>query len=167
MVFLLNLNDMLDNCNVCEGKGVWVLANVLSDGANEVYEAYTDCRTTTNAHVYHGTWAEVINILIQRFSIGNTSMDLQNIVTQVFQRRDNNNLKFETQYFKASRQCRNIFLAMEKVNYYVCDLKPSFCKKMLEKVRSMPPNMRSNFTSNRLMFPASVNETRLIAKIDE
>lgn len=63
-------------------------------------------------------------------------------------------LAFETRFSKATRQYRHIFLAMEKVKYYVRGLKSSISEEMLEELRRISPNLRSSLIENRCIAAA-------------
>lgn len=95
-------------------------------------------------HVCSGIWPMFIHALIQRFSIENWNHEEQNFETRASQRPDRDKLEFENQFSKSTEQCRQIFTAIEKVNYYFCGLKPPICEEMLKEIRRMVPNQRSN-----------------------
>lgn len=53
LTFWTNHENKFDICGVCRGKVGSVLAYRLSEGAKDVYKAYTASGLSTDAHVYH------------------------------------------------------------------------------------------------------------------
>lgn len=113
LAFLAKLKYTFDNCGVSEGKTVCVLACLLSNGAEEVYEAYFTDGISTDPHVYHGTFPVVINVPIQGFLNKNVLEKKHDFVTRAFQRPDGDELGLEIRFSKATRQCRH-FLKLEE-----------------------------------------------------
>lgn len=67
LAFLVPLKDTLDKRGVSVKETVRVIAYMLRDNAEKVYETYTSEGLKADAYVYHGSWPMVISALIQRF----------------------------------------------------------------------------------------------------
>lgn len=121
------------------------------NGAQKVYKAFSAIEMSIQVHVYHGTWAVIINALIPHFLTETVLQEPHGLVTQSFQRLGKDKLKLETRFSKITRQFHQLFTAMGKVNYYVCSLKQSICEDILKGLPRMPPNVRSNLIDIKTM----------------
>lgn len=57
-----------------------------------------------------------------------------------------------------------MFSAIEKVNYYIRDLKPSDREEALEELRRMPPNFRPSLIDIRRNTAAKVDSQQTLLK---
>lgn len=53
LTFLTNIKNIFDSCGACKGKIVRVLSYLLSNGTEELCEAYTANEMSFDAHPYH------------------------------------------------------------------------------------------------------------------
>lgn len=61
------LKDLFYNCGVCECETLHVLAHLLRDGTERVFEACTANKMSTNAHVCDKIRPAIANALSKRF----------------------------------------------------------------------------------------------------
>lgn len=116
----------------------------LRDKSEKVLKAYTANGINTDAHVYHESWSGVIRALIQRKLTKTGPRKTNDLVTRALEQLEEDEMEFENWFSKASWQCHHIFIAMDKVNYYVRGLEPSYCEEMLKEFKNFPPNVYAN-----------------------
>lgn len=121
-----NPKDTFDNCGVCGGKAIQVLAYLLNDGAKEVYKTYTAKRASSNAHVSQ-----------------------KPCFTKHLSTAGQKHAEVQVPNFKGYKSLLQHFSATQKLNYYIRGLKPSVCKKIFEQLRRTPDNVRSNLIAFR------------------
>lgn len=130
-------------------EAVLFLAYLLTDGAKEVFEALTTVGLSTDAHALYGTWTVVIHALITWVLANTMSQEGHDLVIRGSQRLEDDGLEFETQCFRATRQCNHIFTAAEKASCYVLRLKLSTYEEVLEGLRRMDSKFCSSIIDKR------------------
>lgn len=84
------------------------------------------------------------------------------LVTQASQDKNKNELEISIQFSRSTKQRHPIFTAMKKVDYYVRGLKSSNRKEILEELRRLPPNRRSNLKDTRRIAAAKAHSQRVL-----
>lgn len=116
---------------------------MLSDGAGEVYEAYTTTEISSDALLYHRSWPMALNTLIQQFLTGKVVQKAHELPTRASHQPHKSKREFETQIFVAKKQCRHIFTPIKRVANFRGS-KPSVLEDMWKEPRLIPLEVRSS-----------------------
>lgn len=109
-----------------------------------MYETDTASTSNTDAHVYNETQTIIINAFIERLLTKIVLQEVHDLVIQTLKWTGKDKMEFGIWFFRAAGHFRSIVSDKNKASHYVCRLKLSIYKEMLEELQRKCSDMRLN-----------------------